>query len=307
MARRLPPLNALRTFEAAASHLSFTRAAEELFVTQAAVSHQIKALEDRLGVQLFNRRGRTLTLTEPAQRFLPAVRDSFDRLSAATDNLLQANTGTLNVTTLNSFAAMWLVPRLARFQTRHPDIAVRIHAADQVVDLNRQDYDIAIRYGGGKWPNLSAEKLFNDATYPVCNPAMLEGPHPLRVPEDLRHFTLLHEEMIDITWAHWLRAAGVDGIDVSKGPTFSHANMVIQAAVNGQGIALGRGPLIADELASGRLVRPLQLSLAGSYAHYFVCPEATRASPKVKAFRDWLFEEASRTEQSGYAMRDPGL
>ena len=240
------------TFEAAATHLSFTRAAHELFVTQAAVSHQIKALEERLGVKLFNRLGRALTLTEPAQRFLPAVRESFDRLSAATDELLQANTaGALNVTTLNSFAALWLVPRLARFQARHPDIAVRIHAADEVVDLRRQGYDIAIRYGAGKWPDLHAEKLFDDDTYPVCSPALLAGPHPLRVAEDLRHFTLLHEEMIDITWVHWLRAAGVADIDPARGPVFSHANMVIQAAINGQGVALGRGPLIADELAAG--------------------------------------------------------
>lgn len=307
MARHLPPLNALRTFEAAATHLSFTRAARELFVTQAAVSHQIKALEERLGVKLFNRRGRALTLTEPAQRFLPAVRDSFDRLSAATDELLQTNTaGALNVTTLNSFAALWLVPRLARFQARHPDIAVRIHAADEVVDLHRQDYDLAIRYGAGKWPDLHAEKLFNDNSYPVCSPALLEGPHPLRVPQDLRHFTLLHEEKIDISWAQWLRAAGVSDVDATRGPAFSHANMVIQAAINGQGVALGRNPLIADELAAGRLVRPLRLSLSGSYAHYLVYPEIAGGSPKVTAFRSWLFEEATRTEQSGHAFGDPG-
>ena len=299
MARRLPPLNALRAFEAAASHLSFTRAAEELFVTQAAVSHQIKALEERLGVRLFNRRGRTLTLTEAAQRYLPAVRESFDRIAAATEELAQTTSGgTLNITMLNSFAALWFVPRLSRFQTQHPGIAVRIHASDDVVDLRRTDFDAAIRYGPGKWPGVKTWKLFDDDTFPVCSPALLDGPHPLRTPGDLRHFTLLHEDMIRITWAHWLRAAGVTDIDATKGPVFSHANMVMQAAVNGQGIALGRGPLMADELETGRLVQPLGLSLTGDHAHYFVCTEATAESPKIAALRDWLFTEATRTDHA---------
>ena len=294
MSRRLPPLNALRSFEAAARHLSFTRAADELNVTQAAVSHQVKALEERLGIQFFKRRGRTLILTEEAQRYLPAVRDAFDRLATATDQLLATNNqSTLTVSLLASFAAQWLVPRIAGFRDHHPDIDIRLHAVDALVDFARDDVDVAIRYGRGTWPGLRIDKLRDENVFPVCSPALLSGPQPLTQPSDLANHSLLHEAAVPIDWRTWLAAAGVPQIDSSRGTQFSHSYMVVQAAVNSQGVALGRTPLVDAELADGKLVKPFDMSMPGDHAHYIVCPVATAEQPKIVAFREWLLAEVS--------------
>ncbi len=294
MSRRLPPLNALRSFEAAARHLSFTRAAEELNVTQAAVSHQVKALEERLGLQLFKRRGRTLILTEQAQRYLPAVRDAFDRLATATSQLLAPNAeSTLTVSVMTSFAAQWLVPRIANFRDHHPEIDVRLHASDQLVHFVRDDVDVAIRYGRGVWPDLRIDKLFEENIFPVCSPALLSGPKPLKQLSDLGHHSLLHETGVRIDWRAWLTAAGVSLACADRGTTFSHSLMVVQAAVNGQGVALGRTPLVDTELANGTLVKPFDVSIPGQAAHYFVCPITTAEQPKIAAFRQWLRAEAA--------------
>ncbi len=293
MARRLPPLNALRAFEAAGRHLSFTQAAKELHVTQAAISHQVKALEERLGVELFHRRNRALFLSEAGQAYLPPVRESFDRLAAATERLLKRDTvGTLTVSTLYSFAVSWLVPRLKHFQSRYPDLDVRITASDQVIDLTREDVDIAIRYGRGYWPGLRADRLMEENVFPVCSPALLDGPKPLRRPEDLTHHVLLHDDMRE-SWRMWLLAAGVEGVEPERGPAFSHSFMVIQAAIEGQGVALGRSALVAADLKARRLVKPFDVSVPADYAYYVVCPEASAERPKVKAFREWLLAEAS--------------
>lgn len=294
MSRRLPPLNALRSFEAAARHLSFTRAAEELNVTQAAVSHQIKALEARLGIQLFKRRGRTLILTEQAQRYLPAVRDAFDRLATATNQLLAPNAeSTLTVSLITSFAAQWLVPRIAGFRDDHPEIDVRLHAYDGLVDFARDDVDVAIRYGRGVWPGLRIDKLLEENVFPVCSPALLTGPNPLRKVDDLRHHALLHESGVLIDWRTWLTVASVSQIDASRGTSFSHSHMVVQAAVNGQGVALGRTPLVDAELAEGTLVKPFEVTLPGGAAHYVVCPITTADQPKIAAFRTWLLAQVA--------------
>lgn len=295
MARRLPPLKALPDFEAAARHLSFTKAADELHVTHGAVSRQVKALEEHLGVPLFRRLNRTLLLTDEGQAYVGVVRELLERLAEATDRLKKRDErGGLTVSTTGSFAIKWLVPRLARFRAAHPEIDVRLHANDALVDFSRDDVDIAIRYGRGQYSGLRAERLMTEDFVPVCSPALLKGPHPLRAPDDLRHFPLLHEEGTQIDWRMWLMAAGVEGVDPTRGPTYSHGSMVMMAAINGEGAALGRTALIAEDLAAGRLVKPFDLALAAEWAYYIVYPPRALARPKVAAFRDWLLQEAGK-------------
>lgn len=284
-----PPLNALRVFEAAARHLSFTRAAQELNVTQAAVSHQVKALEDWLGLKLFRRLNRSLLLTDAGQAYLPTVRDGFQRLIDGTDRLRRLERGgVLTVTAVASFVAKWLMPRLGRFRQRHPDLDVRM------VDFSREDIDMGIRYGGGGWPGLRIDHLLSEDVFPVCSPRLLEGMHPLTRPDDLRHHTLLHDDMRE-DWRMWLMAAGVEGVDPTRGPGFSQSSMVVQAAIEGMGVALGRSVLVAEDLAAGRLVKPFDVSLPTRYGYYVVCPPTTADRPKITAFREWLLEEARDT------------
>lgn len=300
MARRLPPLNALRAFEAAARHLSFTKAAEELHVTQAAISHQVKGLEDRLGVALFRRANRSLRLTEAGQSYLPAIRDAFDTIDAATTRLAARDrSGLLNVTCMPSFAASWLVHRLGRFRAVHPDIDVRLAPDERLTDFAREDVDIGVRYGKGHWAGLVAERFLTEDVFPVCSPALLKGAHPLRRPEDLRHHTLLHDD-IETDWRRWLVAAGVDGVDPTRGTHFTSSSLMLQAAVAGQGVALGRSALASNDLAEGRLVRPFEVSLPVEAAYYVVYPESYAGRKKVVAFRDWLMAEAERDEQSAH-------
>lgn len=293
MARRLPPLNALRAFESAARHLSFTKAAEELHVTQAAVSHQIKGLEEWLGMPLFRRMNRALILTETGQSYLPPVRDALDTLSHATERLFRMDgSGALTISTMPSFAAKWLVMRLGRFQARHPELEVRLHTTPQLVDFTQQDVDIGIRFGAGNWPGLRCERLMTEDIYPVCSPSLLNGPRPLCCPEDLRHHTLLHDDYF-ITWGTWGEAAGIEGLDHARGPRFDDSALLLQVAAEGGGVALARGVLVADDVAAGRLVRLFDVHLPGNYAYYVAAPPHYFSRPKVKAFRDWLFEEAA--------------
>ncbi len=297
MARRLPPLNALRAFEAAARHLSFTRAAGELHVTQAAVSHQVKALEEHLGRKLFRRLNRALLLTDDGQAYLPSISRAFTLLNDATNDLLTKQApGPLTVSALPSFAARWLVPRLGRFRQIRPDIDLRIDPSAELSDFAGGDVDVGIRYGRGKYPGMRADWLMTEDIFPVCSPALLEGPHPLRDPRDLQHQVLLHDDGHG-DWRTWLLAAGVDRVDPARGPIFTDSSMLIQAAMAAQGVALARGVVAADELAAGRLVRPFTLSLSTAYAYYLVCPVNTAEQPKIAAFRDWLLDEA-RSEPS---------
>jgi LysR family glycine cleavage system transcriptional activator len=295
MSRRLPPLNALRAFEAAARHLSFTRAADELHVTQTAISHQIRGLEERLGVRLFRRLPRGLLLTEEAQRFLPPVREAFDQIAAAAERLTAVgSSSTLTVSVLPSFAAKWLVPRLGSFRAAYPDLDLRISASSQLVDFARDDVDVGIRMGRGMYPGLRVERLFGEALVPVCSPQLLEGPHPLLRPEDLAHHVLLHDD--DTTgWELWLELAGVKSVSARRGPIFTDSGMVVQAAAEGQGVALARSVLAAGDIAAGRLIRPFDVTIPRDLAYYLVCPETTAEQAKVAAFRAWLLEE-SRTQ-----------
>lgn len=306
MATRLPPLNTLRAFEAAARHMSFTKAAEELFVTQAAVSHQIKTLEDALGVKLFKRLNRALLLTEEGQTFIPSVRQALDLLLQGVNKISQVEaTGALNVSTLPSFAAGWLVPRLDRFRKKHPEIDVRLTAGERLVDFARDDVDMAIRYGRGRYADLVSERFMEEEIFPVCSPKLMEeGDHPLKTPEDLRFHTLLHDDM-PAGWAQWLAAAGVEGVNPTQGPYFDMSALVIQAAVQGQGVALGRSTLAASALESGLLVRPFDLTIPIDFAYFVVCPPESYNRPKVQAFRTWLYEEAEKAGVRAQSREEP--
>lgn len=308
LATRLPPLKALAGFEAAARHLSFTKAARELNLTHGAVSRQVKALEQALGVTLFRRLNRALRLTDEGQAYAATVRELLERLREASRRLgAREEQGGLTVSTTYSFTNKWLMPRLVRFRALHPEIDVRLLANDQLVDFARDNVDIAIRYGRGRYAGLAAERLIADDYVPVSSPALRRGPPPLRTPADLKRHTLLHEEdalrqdnlgeATAIGWREWLKAAGVEGIDASRGPIFSHSSMVLQAAINGEGVALGRTALIAEDLAARRLVKPFELELKVPLAYYIVAPQQALERPKVRAFRDWLRAEAGREER----------
>src|SRR4051812_2087607 len=291
MTARLPSLNGLRAFEAAARHLSFTNAASELNVTQTAISHQIKRLEEELGVRLFVRQNRALTLTPEAKEYLPGIRAAFNDLRLATDRLLRKDSDhVLTVSTLASLAAKWLLPRLSAFQEAHPGIDVRITTSTGLVDFKSGDVDAAIRYGRGQWPGVSAEWLMADQLFPVCSPALLNGNRPLRCPEDLRDHVLLHGSAgYDDDWRLWLTAAGLP-TDLSKQPglTFDLVFMTVQAAIDGIGVALGRTSYVEADIAKGRLVAPFKITLPADAGFYLVTPETEPDSPKLAAFRAWL-------------------
>ncbi|NVJ60425.1 MAG: transcriptional regulator GcvA [Gammaproteobacteria bacterium] len=296
MARRLPPLNSLRAFEAAARHLSFTRAADELFVTQAAVSHQIKALEDFLGIPLFIRKNRKLLLTDQGQSYWPKIRDIFEKLAAATEQLkAHGASGALNISVVPTFAIVWLVPRLTRFNALYPEIEVRLKATDRQVDFFQDDIDIAIYYEKGDYPGMYSETLLNEFLTPMCSPAMLEGELPLSEPQDLKHHMLLHDGSTE-EWRDWLKLAGVRGVDLRKGPVFSHSSMVMQAAIHGQGIALGHNVLAQPEVEAGRLICPFDIVLTSDFKYDLVFPEEWAERAKIKAFRDWITETVAQEQ-----------
>jgi LysR family glycine cleavage system transcriptional activator len=292
MARRLPPLNALRAFEAGARYLSFTRAAAELHVTQAAVSHQVKALEAHLEVRLFRRMTRRLALTDAGRGLLPEVGAAFDRIAEAVERLGRAQANrTLTVSLTPSFGARWLGQRLGRFWAGYPDIDLKLHHTIDLVDLRGEEADVAVRWGRGSWPGLEAEFLIRAGFTPVCSPALLSGAHPLRRPADLRFHTLLHEEDYE-DWAQWLTAAGVGDVDPRRGPVIDDPSVLDRATLAGQGVALGRTDLIAEYLAAGRLVRPFDLDLDTDYAYFVVYPPKALEREKVRAFRDFVLGEA---------------
>ena len=294
MIRRLPPLNALRAFEAAARHESFTRAAEELCVTQGAVGQQVKALEAELGMKLFNRERQRLVITAAGREYLAVMRDAFDRMAAGTERLLQRqSTGILTVSTSPDFAAKWLVPRLTRFTEAHPDIDLRISATMPRIDFAREDIDVAVRHGDGDWEDLHVVRLCAEKLFPVCSPRLMKGRQRVREPSDLLKFPLLHLDSRR-DWTRWLAAAGVTSSKPLSGPVLNRASMLIDAAIDGQGFTLARTALASWDLLNGRLVRPLAVALPLSKLYWIVCPRANSKQPKVATFRDWLLAEAAQ-------------
>lgn len=313
---RLPPLNALRDFEAAARHLSVKKAAIELNVTPAAVSHQIRMLEDYLGVQLFHRYNRALELTDAARASLPKLREGFDCLVQAVDRLRShVSGGVLTVSVAPSFAARWLMPRLHRFIAAHPEVDVRVSARMRRVSVDGKcdvaeratveawlsDSDIAILYGRGHYPGLWVKKLLDLTITPICSPQLLQSGHPLKTPADLVHHMLLHDDTGDLYdnasfWDVWLKEAGETGVDARRGPHFSHATLAFEAAIDAVGVVATIPVLAAEDIAGGRLITPFALQVPLASAYYLVCQESAATRPAVALFRDWLLEEAVRGE-----------
>jgi LysR family glycine cleavage system transcriptional activator len=312
---RLPPLNALRVFEAAARHLSFKEAANELSITQAAVSHQIKSLEDYLGVQLFRRAGRGVQLTEAARAALPRLRDGFDALAAAVETIhVRADETDLQITAPPVFTARWLMPRLANFQKEEPKIDVRVVALSKMVDAGALDSaalvsnldlrsdtsGVEIHLGAGDYPGHRADRLFGVSTVAVASPELVKGEPPIREPADLSHQTLLHDDAMDLVaqghaWQKWLEEAGVgDQVDGTRGPHFSSNILSLEAASQKLGIALALRPLVDADLASGRLCAPFKVELKPRSAYYLVCPEVIAERPAVVSFRKWLLKQAQK-------------
>ena len=292
MLRRLPPLNALKAFEAAARSDSFTRAAEELNVTPGAVSQQVKALEATLGIKLFNRERQRLVITEAGREYLAVLRDAFDQIAVGTDRIVRhQRSSALTVSTSSDFAAKWLVNRLGPFSGAHPEIDLRVSATDHHVDFAREDVDVAVRHGDGNWPGLAVVQLCSERLFPVCSPRLISGRNRVTRPSHLLRFPLLRLNDWK-TWNRWFEAAGVAD-PVAHGPVLNRAGMLIDAAVDGQGVALARTALAAWDLINGRLVRPIDVSLEMSNTYWIVCPKATSKIPKITIFRNWLLAEAA--------------
>ncbi|HUP31052.1 MAG TPA: transcriptional regulator GcvA [Usitatibacter sp.] len=314
MARPVPdrsaPLNALRAFEAAARHLSFKKAAAELHVTPGAVSHQIKLLEEFLGVSLFRRLTRALELTSEGTAMLPRLREGLDSLHAAIETVRarEANCA-LTVIAPPNFAARWLVPRLARFTTSHPSLELHVASRPAMIDGRengalmpvadaRDDAPLVmVRFGNGHYPGLHVDEVFSAVYIPVCSPKLMKGPHALRKPDDLRHHTLLHDDTVveegaRPSWSDFLQSVGVDDLDASRGPHFSDASLSLEAAIEGMGVALAMKPLVSAEIDAGRLAVPFNVTAPTSYSYYLVTPEHTAENGSVSSFRDWLLKEA---------------
>jgi LysR family glycine cleavage system transcriptional activator len=294
--RRLPPLNALRAFEAAARHLSFSRAADELSVTPGAISQQMRTLEEWLGTPLFKRAPKGLELTEAGAAALPHMREGFDNLLTAV-RLIQSGHGPQRVTVsvAPSFASKWLVPRLDQFQARYPDLDVYLHADMDVVDFAEADVDLAIRFGRGGYKGLASERLMSESIVPVCAPNLLKGNAAIKAPQDLLAQTLIHDDSDKdgvVTWPMWLKAAGVEGDAGLRGPRFNQSSLVIEAAVAGKGVALARYALALADLEAARLVIPFGQQTPTDFSYWVVYPEAKAALPEVAAFIDWLRSEA---------------
>lgn len=310
---RLPPLNALRAFEVAAREGSFALAARQLHVTPAAISHQVKGLEDAVGHRLFRRLNRGLELTRAGRVLLPRLTEGFGRLTDALEDLrsLEAE-GTLAVSAATSFATRWLAPRLHRFVSAHPDLDVRINASTRLIDPHGddavpgdgpagspvEDADIVVRFGTGDYPGYRVDRLMAVSVTPMCSPRMLEGAAPLREAADLKSQVLIHDNVrFDdgrSTWDAWFERAGLPDADTSRGLRFSHAMLALEAAADGLGVTMGMPALAGTDLASGRLVAPLGLALPLKFAYYIVSGADTAGRSDVTAFRDWLLAEATR-------------
>jgi len=292
MAARLPPLSALRTFEAAARHRNFSRAGAELHITHGAISHQMKALERELGIALFLRRSRGVELTEPGHALAATVRDALERIARGIAELRARPHRALTVSVLPAFATHWLIPRLADFNRRHPEIDINVRAGQALADFSGEDVDLAVRYGGGEWPGLHAVQLAHEDVFPVCSPRFNNCRLP-RTLAELAKARLLHAPLQP--WDEWFRALDTNVSLSRRGMTFSETDLLLRAAIDGLGIALSRRLLAQPELDAGRLVRPVKQSVRAIRSYFIVYPEAVEPSPRLMIFRDWLLEQARKT------------
>lgn len=289
---------ALRAFEAAARELSFTAAAAELVQTQGAISHQIRELESRLGMKLFNREGRGITLSEAGRLYLPFVREALSRLRDGARALHPSSAEhVLTVSCSPNFAQKWLVPRLGGFFDDNPSLDLRISASPQHVTFDGDGIDIAVRHGDGQWPELAVSRLCREWLFPVCSPRLEPAIASIKSIDDLRAYVLIHDQQRNGQrdgWAHWLQANGADpaNFDLDRGPQLSQTSLAIDAAVSAQGIALARSALVDLDLAAGRLVRPLADEVPADFAYWIVCPHSQATEPKIARFREWLMGQA---------------
>ena len=296
---RMPPLNALRAFEAVARRLSFARAAEELHVTKAAVAQQVRLLEQEIGAPLVQRSGRGLALTESGAAGAPALAEGFAALARAARAMRETKGRSfLVINSSASFAATWLVGRIGKFKARHPEIDVLLDANPMGDALESNATDALIRWGAGEFPGLATTLLFKEDVFPVCSPEIVSADTPLRTPEDLNRHTLLHLEWSPAypswpSWSDWLKAAGASDVGARHGVWFNNMAMAIRAAAQGQGVALGSIAIVADELAAGRLIAPFSTSVRTPFGYYFLCRPEEAATPRIKAFREFLVEEAA--------------
>lgn len=304
MAKLLPGTRALRTFEAAARHLNFTRAADELGLTPAAVSHQIKEIEDQLDLVLFTRTSRAIRLTEAGNVLLEASVDALDLLNRAVSRARKMTRGTalLKVTLDAQFATKWLMRRVDDFRQQKPGIELRFDITYDVRDFERDDVDIGIRFGTGKYPGIVAHRLFENIIIPVCSPSLLASGPPLKKPRDLFNHTLAHIDWSrqGVTWPNWrmwMQAAGVDDFDDSRTLVFRTSTDATQAALDGNAVALADFAMVANDLSQGRLVRPFELGIkvAPEFAYFLVYPETAKDDARVIAFREWLLDEVAKT------------
>ena len=295
--RQLPSLAALRAFEAAARHQNFSRAAEEIHVTHGAISHQVRALEEELGVALFVRHGKRIAITAEGERFASTLRKALTEIANAAESLNSgARQKRLKITSLPSFAARWLSPRIGRFIEQHPDIEVMLQTSSQLIDFARESVDMGIRFGRGNYPGLIAEKLADDYYYPVASTRFNRGKLP-RMPNKLAQSVLLRCEREP--WTPWFRTAGLDLLEPTGGLVFQDSSMLVRAAVEGHGVALARHVLARGELASGELVRLFDVQVKCAHSYYLVCPPESLQKPQVQAFRTWLQEELREDGLSG--------
>ncbi len=303
MVRPIPGTGSLRVFEAAGRHLNFTRAAEELHVTPAAVSHQIKEFEEQLDIRLLERTSRSMRLTAAGEILHAAVSEALAGLTRAVGQMQRQRDSTaLKVTASTSIAARWLVPRLDDFMKTMPGVDVRLDVSDRVREFGRDEIDVAIRFGNGNYPGHRADRLFDNTIFPVCSPALLRTKKPLLHPRDLLQHRLIHVDwsapgVMWPNWRMWMLAAGVTDYQETAGLRLDNSGLALQAAIDGQGVALGDSSLVSDDLAAGRLVQPFAVTIKGppQFAYYVISPVATQNDPLVRSFRDWILDEAART------------
>ena len=290
---KLPPLNGLRAFESAARHLNLRAAAEELNVTPSAVSHQIRGIEAALGVSLFRRANKRLALTDDGRSLLPGLSEGFGRIASAVGNLRDnQDQGVLTVSMVSTFAMRWFMPRLSRFQQKHPEIEIRISTTTRPVDFEREDIDAAIRNGAGEWPGMRCDRLFNVETVPVCSPDLTGAGAPLQSPEDLPGHILLHSAARPGEWSQWFKHCGVPFDKAVRELTFETTNFSLAAAIKGLGVAIADRHIVEEDVESGRLVIPFEHPMQLPEAYFLVYPERQAVKPKISHFREWLLSEA---------------
>ncbi len=301
MSTRLPPIAALRALEATARHLSFTKAADELFITQSAVSHQIRHIEELWDFKLFERTARRLIITKEGQLIVPVVREFLQSMNRVLDDIMNVESrSSIRISLVQSLAVKWLVPILGKFNDSYPDISIWMSTSDDLTNFATDEVDVAIRLGHGKWPDLHVEPLLHEFVFPVCSPNFLKRVTPPKKPADLVRYPLLYRHSFDICprWRDWFADAGVTIKSLPRGSRFPDTSVSIQAAIDEQGIALARSAHVAKDLEANRLIKLFNVRSTSPVSYYFVCPSKHLSQPRIAAFREWLVEEAHQAQQS---------